>query len=215
MKIREGFIGSYPLVFCAAGICAVTLTPASRRSTPSVTTMSPAFNPDVTCDSSGPAVPTWTLRICTVDRTARSIRKWWAVALDRRVRNQDDFALHLDQQAGVDELVGEKRDILVGKNRTQTDGTGGGIDLIVDGIESMPVGDVSWFVCDRARPPPDERRRAAAGGPPELILGDGEDDADRFDLGDHGHDGGIRGNEISGIHQAQADAPGMGAVMRQ
>ena len=67
------------------------------------------------------------------------------VVLDRRTGQQDLTLKSFQQQARVDELVGEKRAFLVVVGGAQFDGAGGGVNLVVErgdlaGGELMLVG---------------------------------------------------------------------------
>ena len=106
------------------------------------------------------------------------------------------------QQAGVDELVGIEREIVVVELGAEADGAGGGIDLVVDG-EQMAGGD---FVQLRAVEGIDGQGGSVQNLRPHLgkiVFGHVEDDGDGLQLRNHdeciraaGEDG------VAGIDQA-------------
>ena len=129
-------------------------------------------------------------------------------SLDDGTGDQGDSVLLLHQQAHIDELVGEETVGAVIEIGAQAERTGGGVDLVVHrdegpGADFGGVGAIPGFGA-----------QVLAGGQfaehhLQIVLGDGEDHADRLDLGDDYEAVGVGGMyDISGIHQAQADLSG-------
>ena len=115
------------------------------------------------------------------------------------------------EQAGIDELVGEEPMVFVGELGLEPDRAGVGIDLVVEGQQDNRV--ASFLVCSRfiglhrqAVPGLEfiEHRR-------EVVLGDGKHDRDGLQLGDHGQPGGIGGvNDVARIHRRRPIRPADG-----
>ncbi len=57
------------------------------------------------------------------------------IVLDGRGGDEDDVFERVQKQTGIDELVGKERVGLVLKEGAQFEGSGGGVDLIVGGLE--------------------------------------------------------------------------------
>ena len=64
--------------------------------------------------------------------------------LNRRRRNQRLIVEGLDQQARVHKLVGIEHALGVVEGGAQLDGTGGGVDLVVDGAELAGASRCCW-----------------------------------------------------------------------
>src|ERR1035438_4878680 len=136
--------------------------------------------------------------------------------LHRTVGNQHHAVLLFHQQPHVDKLVGEQSVVLVRIDRPQAQRAGGLIDLIIDGSQHA-YGEPLAHVAKRSGVAvPGFDRQLLAGAVAgqhdwQLILGYGEHDADRLNLGDDYQARGIRGmHDVAGVHQAQTDAPGDG-----
>ena len=143
------------------------LAPSRRRSTPSITTWSPTSRPLVTGDLL--AVGDAGLddadrdRVVGLDQIDEGAR---LAALDRGDRHDGGVLHRVDQQADIDELVGEQRLVLVVEHGAQLHRAGRGVDLVVDGGE-LAGGRAGSSAPGRApspaasRPP---RRRLRTGG---------------------------------------------------
>ena len=66
-------------------------------------------------------------------------------ALNRRKRNQTQIALGVHQQVGIHKLLWKENVVFVVEDRFELVGSGGGIDLIVDG-EKFASGDFGGVV---------------------------------------------------------------------
>ncbi len=130
--------------------------------------------------------------------------------LDGGGGDEDDVAEGLDEQAGVDELVGEELVAGVVEGGTELEGAGGGVDLVVErgelaGFDLLDVGAVKGV--DRKC----ALRLQLGLDLRQVVFGDVEDDGDGLKLGDHGEGGGGAGeDDIAGVDETQADATGDG-----
>ncbi len=132
------------------------------------------------------------------------------IALHRGGRHQDHAAFFLLQQSCVHELIREKLIVRIVEGGAQLYRAGGLIDLVVDGGQRAGC-QLDLHVAIKGV------HRQLLAGPllgvhgRQLILGDGENDADGLKLGDHQESGAVAGlNDVAGIHQPEADAPGDG-----
>jgi hypothetical protein len=168
---------------------------------------SPAFKP-CTAVISPSVVPTETFCIATVwSGLTRYTKGALSVALNGHCRDQGGVMLRFNQKSRVHELVWEKSVFFVGKLRPELDGTGGWVNLIIDGQKVSSTEPVLQRAVIRfdGQPNPmlelvDHRRNG--------VLGDSKDNRNRLELGDHNQASGVsRLNEVPRIHQAQPDAP--------
>ena len=138
------------------------------------------------------------------DENVRSLR----TALNGGHRDHRFAALGLDQNLGIDELVGEQRAVRVVEHGAHLDGAGGGADLAVRSHQAalgqFPAhaavihGDGKPVVFVHAR------QHVADG-----IFGDGKQHGNRIHLGHHGDAGTLAGADVvAEIDAAQTDAPG-------
>ena len=147
MNSREGFTCDSPVFFCSPPVAGFsrrlelpaegrisTLLPSRNFSVPSTTTVLPDVSP-VSIEVS------LTLRHahghCAADRLFCLIdhidKRPFRTALNGRGRHDGRALFDIEQQTGIHELVREQRALSsFGKDRFEANGSGGGIDLIVD-----------------------------------------------------------------------------------
>ena len=140
-------------------------------------------------------------RVCLHDPHERRFRP----ALERRQRDDRRIPQRLDEEPGVDELVGEEGVVFVGEDRLELDCPGRRIDLVVDrrqrpGSETrleVAVESLDWKPPLHGEGPLDTD---------DFVLGDRERHGDGVDLRDDGDAGRVVGpHQVAGIDQPQAD----------
>jgi len=126
-------------------------------------------------------------------------------ALNGRRRNHQHIVQRGEQHPHVDELAGEKDVILVLERGPELDRARGGIHDVVDGLQraagqlgrDRPVEGIDWNRLARLHLFDDVG---------DVVLGQGEDDRDGMQLGQHHQAGGIAGRDIIAlVDQAEAD----------
>jgi len=108
-------------------------------------------------------------------------------------------------QVNVDELVGKERLVLVVEDGLQLVGSGGGVDLVVGGQQQAP-GDLLHVAAVVGIHGHAFIRDQFVQHLGKLIFGQGKVDGDRLELIDNHQVGGIGGDDVAGVHQAEADA---------
>ena len=192
----------------------VTLAPSRSRSTPSITTLSPAARPEVIVVDlpSVGAGDDVALRDCVVgveeiDEMARR------PDLDRGVGRQRDALQRVDQQAHVDELLRKQDALRIVEGGAHLDRAGGDVDLAVVGRQ-RPLGELFDVGAVEGG---DRNGRAGIqplGDARQIVLRGREDDADRVELGDDDDACGVRRLQIiARVDQPDADAAVIGETM--
>ena len=129
-------------------------------------------------------------------------------ALDAGTGRNHHATAHVEQHAGVDELVRKQREIGIGELRLELDGAGGGIDLVVH-REQGAAGQLGLL-----RPVVGIDRRPVAGlklfhDRGNAVFRQRKQHRDRLQLGNHHQPVDIPGShDVADIDLAQADAPG-------
>src|SRR5882672_983586 len=127
-------------------------------------------------------------------------------ALYRRGRNQSRAAERVEQQAHVDELVGEEIAVLVRKLGFQLDRPRGRIDLVVDG-EQLSGGEPIFLLAVVGLDGKGHPGTQALEHLGQAVLRDGEHHGDRLELGDDDQAVGVaRPDDVARIDEAQAQA---------
>ena len=186
----------------------VMRVPSLSWANPVVTTRSPSAAPDTRTASESSCCD-------TVDRPHRNravvirdvdegpVRP----ALDGGGRNHDRVLEGVDQELHIDELAGPELQAFIGKLGLELHRAGGLVDLVVDHHELAAVDHGAVVVAERLHAQRALRERPVDLG--ELLLGQGEDDCDRPDLGDdHDPRGVDRMDDVAGIDQPQSGAAG-------
>src|SRR5580704_8067144 len=145
------------------------------------------------------------LRLAVLDNPHEGLR---AIVLNGRRVDEGDVFERVDQEAGVDELVGEESAAFVIEDGAHFDGAGGGVDEVISGGE-LALGD--HLALGAIIGLHFERLSLVELGDDllETVFGDGEDDCDGLKLRDDRENGAARGgDEIAGIDQTETDAAG-------
>ncbi|CAI3801754.1 hypothetical protein GLGCALEP_02817 [Pseudomonas sp. MM221] len=126
--------------------------------------------------------------------------------LDGCCRRHHHLLEGIGQQAHVDELVGEQGQVLVLEAALELEGTGGGVDLVVDAAQH--AGGLQLAVT--AVPGLDRQAGATAVAfqhSAQFGFRQGERNADRLGLGNHHQRGGVVGcHQVAQVELAQAHA---------
>jgi len=127
-------------------------------------------------------------------------------ALDGGRGHHRGATLGVQEQAGVDELVGEQLSVGVREQRLEPHGAGARIDLVVD-RQQGPRGEPPLLLAvvglDRQAFP----GLQLVEQPRQAVLGDREDHGDGLKLGDRHQPVRIgRANDVARVHQAQPDS---------
>src|SRR6202040_3417260 len=102
-------------------------------------------------------------------------------ALDACGRNRRDVLVRVEQQADVDELVWIEKPVFVRKLCAQLDRSGGRIDLAVEALQRS-VRDLGRAGAIKRSRGQDRAGLGALGNCLKVVLGHGEQDADRLQL---------------------------------